>query len=77
MRQLIENNYLVFLVIGALICATILMRNMSRKKQQEVDDNNDFMYNKKEHEFFEGKNKPEVDFKGRLINMDEHLKDVS
>lgn len=77
MRQFIENNYLVFFVIAALICATILMRNISRKKQKEIEDKNDFMYSEKEHEYFEGINKPKVDYRGKLINMDEHCEDLN
>lgn len=72
-------QYILAILFGILILS-ILFRKLMNKKEKQMADRNDFMYNQKEHEFFEGKNKPnnpQIDYRGRLINMDEHAEDIS
>lgn len=69
-------QYILAILFGLLIISVLIGKWM-RRKHRELEEHNDFMYNEKEHEFFKGENKPQIDYRGKLINMDEHLEDIS
>lgn len=69
-------QYILAILFGILFLAIIIGKWM-RRKQKEVEEKNDFMYSEKEHEYFKGENRPEVDHKGKLIHMDEHAEDIN
>lgn len=66
----------ILAILVLMLILSVLVGKWMRRKEIKREEYNDFMYNKKEHEFFEGKNKMKVDYNGKLINSDEHIEDI-
>jgi hypothetical protein len=57
----------IFSILGVLLIIGYFVSRIMKKKQKQIDDNNEAIHTKKQKEFFEGR---QYDYKGRKTRAD-------